>query len=36
MGDHIFKIFVDNNKIEWDRYSMHVNKLEIERYLPIL
>ncbi len=36
LGDHIFTKFIDNKKIEWDRYRMHVSTYEIERYLPIL
>ena len=36
LGDHIFNKFLDNKKIEWDRYRMHVSAFEIERYLPIL
>jgi glutamine synthetase len=36
LGDHIFKKFIDNKKIEWDRYRIHVSQYEIEKYLPIL
>ncbi|AEB08906.1 glutamine synthetase family protein [Desulfobacca acetoxidans] len=36
LGDHIFNKFLENKKIEWDRYRMHVTNYEIERYLPIL
>ncbi len=36
LGEHIFTKFLDNKKIEWDRYRMHVSDYEIERYLPIL
>ena len=36
LGDHIFTKFIENKKIEWDRYRMHVSAFEIERYLPIL
>jgi glutamine synthetase len=36
LGDHIFNKFIENKKIEWDRYRMHVSAFEIERYLPIL
>jgi glutamine synthetase len=36
LGDHIFTKFIENKKIEWDAYRMHVSNFEIERYLPIL
>jgi glutamine synthetase len=36
LGDHIFTKFVENKKMEWDNYRMHVSGYEIERYLPIL
>lgn len=36
VGEHIFNKFLENKKIEWDRYRMHVTDYEIERYLPIL
>ena len=36
LGDHIFNKFLENKKIEWDAYRMHVSDYEIERYLPIL
>jgi len=36
LGEHIFNKFIDNKRIEWDRYRMHVSNYEIERYLPIL
>jgi glutamine synthetase len=36
VGDHIFKKFLENKKIEWDRFRTHVSHYEIERYLPIL
>lgn len=36
LGEHIFNNFLENKKIEWDRYRMHVTDYEIERYLPIL
>ncbi|MCJ7818311.1 MAG: glutamine synthetase, partial [Syntrophales bacterium] len=36
LGDHIFNKFLENKKIEWDAYRMHVSNYEIERYLPIL
>jgi len=36
LGDHIFQKFIDNKKIEWDRYLTHVSQFELEKYLPIL
>jgi glutamine synthetase len=36
LGEHIFNKFLENKKIEWDAYRMHVSDYEIERYLPIL
>jgi len=36
LGDHIFKKFIANKKIEWDRYRIHLSGYEIESYFPIL
>jgi glutamine synthetase len=36
LGDHIFQKFIQNKKIEWDQYRIHVSQYEIEKYLPIL
>ena len=36
LGEHIFTKFIENKKIEWDAYRMHVSDFEIQRYLPIL
>jgi glutamine synthetase len=36
LGDHIFYKFIENKKIEWDNYRVHVSKYEIEKYLPML
>jgi glutamine synthetase len=36
LGDHIFNKFIENKKIEWDRYRIHVTEYEIEKYLPIM
>jgi glutamine synthetase len=36
LGDHIFEKFIENKKIEWDQYRIHVSQFELERYLPIL
>jgi glutamine synthetase len=36
LGDHIFNKFIENKKIEWDAFRMHVTDFEVDRYLPIL
>ena len=36
LGDHVFNKFIENKKIEWDNYRIHVSDYEIDRYLPIL
>jgi glutamine synthetase len=36
LGEHIFQKFLENKKVEWDRFRTHVSQYEIERYLPIL
>lgn len=36
LGEHIFNKFIENKKIEWDRYRTHVSEFEIDNYLPRL
>jgi len=36
LGDHIFEKFIENKKIEWDNYRVHVSQFELENYLPVL
>ena len=36
LGEHVFRSFIQNKKIEWDRYRTQVTDYEIKRYLPIL
>lgn len=36
LGDHIFNKFVENKKIEWDKYRIHVSQYELEKYLPTM
>lgn len=36
LGDHVFDKFIANKKIEWENYSKHITKYELEKYLPIL
>jgi glutamine synthetase len=35
LGEHIFNKFIQNKKIEWDKYRIHVSQYEIDAYLPI-
>jgi len=36
LGDHVFDIFIQNKKIEWDQYRVQVTEYELKKYLPIL
>ena len=36
LGEHAFTTFVENKKIEWDKYRARVTDYEIKEYLPIL
>ena len=36
LGDHVFHKFIENKKIEWDRYRTHISKFELDKYLPRL
>jgi len=36
LGDHIFGKFIENKKIEWDKYRVHVSEYELKHYLPRL
>jgi len=36
LGEHIFTKFIDNKKIEWDRYRTHISKYELDSYLSVL
>ncbi len=36
LGDHVFEKFIENKKVEWDRFRTHVSQYEIDRYLPML
>ena len=36
LGEHVFNKFIENKKIEWDRYRIFVTNYEIQNYLPIL
>jgi glutamine synthetase len=36
LGDHVFDAFIENKKIEWDRYRTQITEYELNKYLPIL
>jgi glutamine synthetase len=36
LGDHVFEKLLENKRIEWDKFRVHVSRYEIENYLPIL
>jgi glutamine synthetase len=36
LGEHVFTKFIENKKIEWDKYRTFVTNYEIDNYLPIL
>ena len=36
LGDHVFEQFVENKRIEWDQFRIHVSQWELDRYLSIL
>jgi glutamine synthetase len=36
LGDHVFREFIANKRLEWDRYRTHVTDYEITEYLPLL
>jgi glutamine synthetase len=36
LGDHVFYQFIENKRIEWDRYRAQVTDYELEQYLSIL
>ncbi|HEX76404.1 MAG TPA: glutamine synthetase [Dehalococcoidia bacterium] len=36
LGDHVFNSFIQNKKVEWDRYRTQVTDYELKSYLPIL
>jgi glutamine synthetase len=36
LGDHIFNKFIENKKIEWDNYRVHISQFEIDKYLSKL
>jgi len=36
LGEHIFNKLIENKKIEWDQYRIHVSQYEQDKYLPLL
>lgn len=36
LGDHVFTKLIENKKIEWDQYRIHVSGYEVEKYLSRL
>ena len=36
LGEQVFRSFIENKKIEWERYRSSVADYEIQRYLPLL
>jgi len=36
LGDYLFEKFLENKRIEWDRYTAHVTEYELREYLSIL
>ena len=36
LGEHVFRSFIENKKIEWEKYRTQVSDYEIQRYLPVL
>ena len=36
LGDHVFNSFMENKKVEWERYRTQVTDYELKNYLPIL
>ena len=36
LGDHVFESLIENKRMEWDRYRIHVSQYELDNYLPVL
>ncbi|HKK21465.1 MAG TPA: glutamine synthetase family protein [candidate division Zixibacteria bacterium] len=36
LGDHIFTKLIENKRLEWDQYRVHVGTYETGKYLPLL
>jgi glutamine synthetase len=36
LGEHVFNKLIENKKIEWDRYRIHVSQYETDKYMKML
>ncbi len=36
LGEHVFYKFIENKKIEWEKYRRYVTDYELNEYLPVL
>jgi glutamine synthetase len=36
LGEHTFNAFIENKKIEWDKFRTRVTDYEIQEYLPVI
>jgi glutamine synthetase len=36
LGEYIMEKLIENKKLEWERYRVHVSDFELNAYLPIL
>jgi len=36
LGDYLFEKFLENKRIEWDKYTTHVSEYELRQYLSVL
>ena len=36
LGEHVFQKLIENKKLEWDQYRIHVSRHELDKYLPML
>ena len=36
LGEHVFNVFIQNRKMEWDAYRSQVTDYELKQYLPVL
>ena len=36
LGEHVFEKFIENKRMEWDRFRIHVSQWELDNYLAVL
>jgi glutamine synthetase len=36
LGEHVYNKLLENKRMEWDKFRIHVTKFEQEKYLPLL